>query len=156
MKINAFIPARMKSSRFPGKPLIKLNEKTMIEHVWSRTKSCQDIDEVFIATCDNEIQKEAINFGARVIMTSDKHEMCMTRIVEAATKEPSDITITVQGDEPLIRPEMISETVKSLKNNSSLDEVYFIRRCVNVDRISARHHVKNTRNKYVTHYLPKR
>ena len=105
----------MKSSRFPGKPLIKLNGKSMIEHVWSKTKLCKELNEVFIATCDEEIKEEAEKFGAKVIMTSKNHEMCMSRIVEAALKEPSDITVTVQGDEPLIKPEMISQTINSLK-----------------------------------------
>ena len=60
MRACVIIPARFSSSRFPGKPLIKLNGKTMIEHVWSRTKQCKDLDQVFIATCDDEIKKEAI------------------------------------------------------------------------------------------------
>lgn len=117
MKVNAFIPARMKSSRFPGKPLVKLNNQSMIQHVWEKTKLCRDIDEVYIATCDNEIQKEAESFGAKVIMTSENHEMCMTRIVEATSKVPTDIVVTVQGDEPLIDQKMISQTIRNLKEN---------------------------------------
>jgi len=147
MKAIAFIPARMKSSRFPGKPLIKLNGKTMIEHVWSRTKQCEDLDQVFIATCDDEIKKEAINFGAEVIMTSEKHEMCMSRIVEAALKKPSDLIVTVQGDEPLIKPEMISQSINTLKNNDSLFATTLAQKIVKESEITDPNRVKIIWNK---------
>ena len=85
----------MESSRFPGKPLAKIHGMPMIGHCYFRARLSSLIDELYIATCDKIIYDYIISIGGNAIMTSDKHEMCMTRIVEAATKEPSDITITV-------------------------------------------------------------
>lgn len=113
MKINAFIPVRMSSSRFPGKPLTKLMNITMLEHVWQRSK-LSDVDETYIALCDKETIDICKKIGAKYIITSKKHAMCMDRIAEAADKKKSDIIVTVQGDEPLIKPEMINLTIKNL------------------------------------------
>lgn len=120
MKAIAIIPARMASTRFPGKPLIDLLGMPMIEHVWHRTKMCEALDDVYIATCDQEISTEAERFGAKAISTLNTHEMCMDRVVEAAASIEADIVVTVQGDEPLIRPEMIAKTVDALKNDLTL------------------------------------
>ena len=147
MKVNAFIPARMQSSRFPGKPLINLLGKSMIEHVWERTKLCPEIDEVFIATCDDEIKYEAEKFGAQVIMTSKDHEMCMTRIVEAAKKKPSDIIVTIQGDEPLIESNMISKTIKQLIENKELFATTLAQKIENETEINDPNRVKIIWNK---------
>ncbi len=113
MKINAFIPVRMSSSRFPGKPLINLMSVSMLEHVWRRTK-LSDVDETYVAVCDKETIDICKKIGAKYIITSKKHEMCMDRIAEAANKKKSEIIVTVQGDEPLIRPEMINLTIKKI------------------------------------------
>jgi 3-deoxy-manno-octulosonate cytidylyltransferase (CMP-KDO synthetase) len=113
MKINAFIPVRMSSSRFPGKPLTKLLNLTMLEHVWRRTKMSA-VDETYVALCDKETIDICKKIGAKYIVTSKKHEMCMDRIAEAANKKKSDIIVTVQGDEPLIKPEMINLTIKNI------------------------------------------
>ena len=113
MKINAFIPVRMSSSRFPGKPLTKLLKMTMLEHVWRRTKM-SDVDETYVALCDKETIDICKKIGAKYIITSKKHEMCMDRIAEASNKKKSDIIVTVQGDEPLITPQMINLTIKKL------------------------------------------
>ena len=118
MKINAFIPVRMSSSRFPGKPLTKLMNLTMLEHVWQRTK-LSDVDETYIAVCDKETI-DVCKIGAKYIVTSKKHEMCMDRIAEAANKRKSEIIVTVQGDEPLIKPEMINLTIKKYFKEKNL------------------------------------
>ena len=86
MKINAFIPVRMSSSRFPGKPLTKLLKMTMLEHVWRRTKM-SDVDETYVALCDKETVDICKKIGAKYIITSKKHEMCMDRIAELLTKK---------------------------------------------------------------------
>ena len=86
MKINAFIPVRMSSSRFPGKPLTRLMGITMLEHVWRRT-TLSDVDETYIAVCDKETIEVCKKIGAKYIVTSKKHEMCMDRIAEAANKK---------------------------------------------------------------------
>jgi len=102
MKIVAIIPARMGSSRFPGKPLAPIHGKTMIEHVYKRVAMCERLDATYIATCDEEIRSAAEAFGAPVIMTSSKHERASDRIAEAAEKLDADIVVMVQGDEPMI------------------------------------------------------
>lgn len=119
MKVNAFIPVRMSSSRFPGKPLTKLMGISMLEHVWQRTK-LSDVDETYVALCDKETIDVCKKIGAKYIITSKKHEMCMDRIAEAADKKKSEIIVTVQGDEPLISPKMINLTIKNILKKKEL------------------------------------
>ena len=114
MKIIAIIPARMGSSRFPGKPLARILDKSMIEHVYLRASISDVLEDVFITTPDEEIRREVERFGGKVIMTSPKHERASDRVAEAAKGIDCDIVINLQGDEPLIHPEMISLAVKPL------------------------------------------
>jgi len=111
-RIIALIPARMASSRFPGKPIVKICGKTMIEHVWRRVKMNPRVHDVYIATCDEEIRKAAEGFGAGVIMTATTHQRGTDRIAEACESlmrqgSPFDIALNVQGDEPLLNPETL-------------------------------------------------
>ena len=82
-RIVAVIPARMASSRFPGKPLASMHGLPMIEHVFRRVSVCAQIDEVCVATCDEAIRNVAKGFGANVIMTSAVHERATDRVAEA-------------------------------------------------------------------------
>ncbi len=107
MKIVAIIPARMGSSRFPGKPLASILGKPMIEHVYRRVAMCAKLDATVIATCDEAIRASAEAFGAAVIMTSDRHERASDRVAEAARQLDADVIVMVQGDEPMISPDMI-------------------------------------------------
>ena len=114
-KIVAIIPARMGSLRFPGKPLAKILGKSMIEHVYIRASMSEILDDVFIATPDGEIRREVERFGGKVIMTSPKHERASDRVAEAAEEiGDCNIVINLQGDEPLIHPEMINSAVEPL------------------------------------------
>jgi len=111
-RIIALIPARMASSRFPGKPVVKICGKTMIEHVWRRVKMNARVHDVYIATCDEEIREAAQTFGAEVIMTASTHQRGTDRIAEACgilvhRGSPFDIALNVQGDEPLLKPETL-------------------------------------------------
>lgn len=119
-KIIAIIPARMGSTRFPGKPLAKIFDLPMIEHVRRRIKMCKILSEVYVATCDDEIKKAVESFGGKVIMTSKSHERCTDRIEEAARSLESDIIVNVQGDEPLITPIMIEKLVEPLVLNDDI------------------------------------
>lgn len=110
-KIVAVIPVRMASTRFPGKPLAGIVGLPMVEHVRRRVGLCKDVSRVVVATCDTKIKEVVERFGGEVIMTSDKHERCTERVAEAADKLDADIVVNVQGDEPLIMPQMISELV---------------------------------------------
>ena len=105
-KVIAIIPARMASSRFPGKPLVKILGLPMIEHV-RRRAALSSADEVYVATCDQEIFDVVVQYGGKAIMTSDTHLDCTDRVEEAARKLNGDIIFMVQGDEPLFMPEVL-------------------------------------------------
>ena len=120
MKIIGVIPARMGSSRFPGKPLAFLAGKPMIQHVYERTRRCRKLHETVIATCDGEIALVAAKFGAKTVMTSSTHERASDRVAEVAKKLKADIYVMVQGDEPLIEPEMIDRALKPLLKDSTV------------------------------------
>ncbi len=122
------IPARMSSSRFPGKPLIRILGIPMVIHVWIRSKMSVKADEVYIATCDEEIKNICIEYGAKYIMTSKKHNMCMDRVVEASKKIKAKNIITVQGDEPLIQPQDINDVINKIKKINSNETVNLIQK----------------------------
>ena len=86
MKAIAIIPARMGSSRFPGKPMVKIHGIPMIGHCFFRTKMCNDLIETFVATCDKEIFDYIESIGGKAIMTSVKHERASDRTAEAMVK----------------------------------------------------------------------
>jgi len=104
------IPARMASSRFPGKPLVKILDLPMIEHVRRRALLAEGVDEVVVATCDHEIYKVVTSAGGVAVITADTHERSTERVAEVMTKRSSEVVAIVQGDEPLVRPKDI-ETV---------------------------------------------
>lgn len=119
-RIIAVIPARMGSSRFPGKPLAPLLGKPMLQHVYERTAACGILDETLIAACDAEIARAAQGFGARSVMTSALHERATDRVAEAVAGDRAAIVVMVQGDEPMILPIMIEEAVKPMLSDSSV------------------------------------
>jgi len=103
MKVLGIIPARYGSSRFPGKPLIDLNGKTMIQRVYEGTQKAQLISEVIVATDDQRILDEVTRFGGKVMMTNANHPSGTDRCGEVAAKFPGyDIVVNIQGDEPLV------------------------------------------------------
>lgn len=104
-QILAVIPARYASTRFPGKPLVEIQGKPMIQHVWERVNGLSSIAKVIIATDDERIQQAAQAFGAEVRMTSPEHPSGTDRIWEVAQNLPQfDWVLNVQGDEPFINP----------------------------------------------------
>lgn len=92
----------------------------MIEHVFRRVKTAQYIDEIYIATCNHPIKEAAEAFGARVIMTSDKHTRGTDRVAEAASNIDADIVINVQGDEPLVDPESLDKAIEMMRNTRAI------------------------------------
>jgi 3-deoxy-manno-octulosonate cytidylyltransferase (CMP-KDO synthetase) len=130
MRIIAIIPARMAAVRFPGKPLAPIFGLPMIEHVRRRVMKCKLLDETVVATCDIEIKHVVEKAGGKVIMTSDRHVRCTDRIAEAAASLDADIIVNVQGDEPLIIPEMISEVIQPLINDPNLPSANLVTRIV--------------------------
>jgi len=111
MKIIAVIPARMGSSRFPGKPLATILGLPMVEHVYRRSIMSKALIDVFVATCDKEIFESIEAFGGKAIMTSASHQRASDRVAEAAASLDFDVVVMIQGDEPMIYPEMIDESV---------------------------------------------
>ncbi len=126
--IVAVIPARMGSSRFPGKPIALLHGLPMIEHVFRRAKLCSQLAEVYLATCDDEIREVAEGFGATVIMTSSVHERATDRVAEAAEQFAAEIIVMIQGDEPMITPEMIDSALHPIRTDSSVSCVNLVHR----------------------------
>ncbi len=120
MNIIGIIPARMASSRFPNKPLAKILGIPMIGHVYFRSKMSPFLNNLYIATCDNTIVDYAKTIGAKYIITKDTHQRASDRVAEAMlkieneTKKKVDILVMIQGDEPMIFPEMIDEAVQPL------------------------------------------
>ncbi|MDF1547949.1 MAG: 3-deoxy-manno-octulosonate cytidylyltransferase [Bacteroidales bacterium] len=115
MKVLGVIPARWASSRFPGKPLVKIGEKSMIQRVYEQSRKALDF--VVVATDDERIVREMNKFGGQVVMTSPEHQSGTDRcfealnIIETSRKIKFDIVVNIQGDEPFVQPEQISDIV---------------------------------------------
>jgi len=127
-KIIGVIPVRMGSSRFPGKPLFPIAGMAMLEHVWHRSRMYKNWDELLLATCDIEIKEFADSKNIPCVMTSDKHERALDRVAEAIEKSEfevnaDDIVLNVQGDEPMMRPDMITATVQPMLDDVNVNGV---------------------------------
>ncbi|MFA6136937.1 MAG: 3-deoxy-manno-octulosonate cytidylyltransferase [Sulfurimonas sp.] len=126
MNIISIIPARMGSSRFPGKPMKDILGMPMIGHVYKRVKMSKTLSEVYVATCDKEIYDYIESIGGKAVMTSDCHERCSDRCAEAMLKIEKqenikvDIMVMVQGDEPLTFPQMIDEAVQPMLDDKTI------------------------------------
>ena len=113
-------PARFASSRFPGKALVSLNNKPILQHVWEKACLATSLSQVIIATDDQRIFDAAKDFGAQVVMTSSNHLSGTDRVSEAAALQSCDIVVNIQGDEPLIDPAAINLATQALIDDSSL------------------------------------
>src|ERR1035437_10153056 len=120
MKITAIIPARFASTRFAGKALADIMGKPMVQHVYERTARATLVSEVIVATDDERIVAAVRAFGGRVEMTDKGHETGTDRLAEVAARCDADIVVNVQGDEPLIAPEMIDEAIRPLVAESTV------------------------------------
>ncbi len=120
MKIIGVVPARYKSSRFPGKPLADICGKPMIWWVYQQCLKVEDFESVYVATDDEKIFETCNNLNIKVVMTSDKHKTGTDRVGEVARKIPSDLIVNIQGDEPLLEPSTIKAAIKPFYDNSDL------------------------------------
>lgn len=126
MNIIGMLPARMASTRFPGKPMAKIKGIPMIGHVYYRCKMCPILTDVYVATCDKEIYDYIESIGGKAVMTADTHERCSDRCAEgmlAIEKQTGiriDILAMIQGDEPMVYPEMISEALQPMLDDSAV------------------------------------
>jgi 3-deoxy-manno-octulosonate cytidylyltransferase (CMP-KDO synthetase) len=120
MKISAVIPARHGSTRFEGKPLADILGKPMIQYVYERVHQSKLIDEVIVATDDQRISEAVKSFGGKAIMTSPTHSTGTDRVAEVAKKLKSEIIVNVQGDEPLIKGNIIDKAIRPLLTDDTL------------------------------------
>jgi len=129
MNIVGIIPARMSSSRFPGKPLAPICGQPMIQHVYQRSHRSSTLADVFVATCDEEIRAFCKRNDMNVVMTSPSHERATDRTAEAMLKieelmqKRIDIVVMIQGDEPMLVPEMVDLAVAPLLSDDSVSVV---------------------------------
>lgn len=120
MKIIGVIPARYKSSRFPGKPLADICGKPMIWWVYNQCTKVKEFDMVYVATDDERIERACKENHINVIMTSDAHMTGTDRIGEVAEKIPADLYVNIQGDEPLIEPDNIRKAIEPFYQDETL------------------------------------
>lgn len=120
MEIVAIIPARYASTRFPGKALADIQGKPMIEHVYQRVAMVEEINRIIVATDDERIYQRVRDFGGEVVMTSPDHQSGTDRIAEVARELECDLVVNVQGDEPLLFPEMVREAIQPFYQEKDL------------------------------------
>ena len=126
MNILALIPARMGSSRFPGKPMAKILGKPMIGHVYENVERCELLRKTVVATCDEEIKEYIESIGGSAVITGSHHERASDRCAEALEYIEYqdgiqyDIVVMVQGDEPMTHPDMITEAVTPMLNDPKI------------------------------------
>lgn len=141
MNVIAMIPARMGSSRFPGKPLASLLGKPMIGHVYERVRRNASLSEVVVATCDVEIRDYVESIGGKVVMTSAFHQRASDRCAEALetlereTGIRYDVIVMVQGDEPMVEPAMIDEALQPLIDDPEVHVVNLLGQIHSVDEL---------------------
>jgi 3-deoxy-manno-octulosonate cytidylyltransferase (CMP-KDO synthetase) len=120
MQILGIIPARFASTRFPGKPLVDIAGKSMIQRVYEQAKKCIHLTEVIVATDDTRIYDHVLNFGGAAIMTSADHQSGTDRCAEVALQHSQyNVIINIQGDEPYIDPEQISKVASCFNNTDT-------------------------------------
>jgi len=132
-KIMGVIPARMKSSRFPGKPLADIKDRPMVARVYEAAQQTKTLTEVLVATDSPEIADACRNLDIPTVMTDENHLTGTDRVAEVATKIKADIYVNIQGDEPLIEPEVIDMAVNGLKADNYYQVVNL---CMKIDRLT--------------------
>jgi 3-deoxy-manno-octulosonate cytidylyltransferase (CMP-KDO synthetase) len=126
---TAIIPARYQSSRLPGKALADIAGRPMIEHVYRRAAAAKTVSRVLVATDDARIFDAVRAFGGEALMTSEAHQSGTDRLAEAAAAIDCDLVVNVQGDEPLLAPEIIDDAVMAFATDPRL-EMSTLRRAI--------------------------
>jgi len=139
LKIIGIVPARMASSRFPGKPMYRISGMPMVEHVYRRAALFSRWDGLYLATCDTEIADHGRAKGWPVVMTSDKHARCLDRVAEAVEKcgqdvSGNDVVVCVQGDEPMLQPDMIDAAIAPLLEHPTVNATVLAMHIVDDDQ----------------------
>lgn len=146
--IIGVIPARYASTRFPGKPLIDIGGKSMIQRVYEQCKKTSVLSDVIVATDDERIAEHVLGFGGKVIMTADSHQSGTDRCAEVVStyKGKCDAVINIQGDEPFIDPKQI-ELLASAFNDASTQIVTLIKKINSEEEVRNPNVVKAIANK---------
>ena len=137
MKTIAIIPVRMGSSRFPGKPLKKINGIPMVELIYNLISKNKSLSKVVVATCDKVIFDHIKSINGEVVMTSIKHQRASDRTAEALVKcenrykKKFDVVVMVQGDEPMVDKFMIQKSIEPFKKNKKINVVNLISKIKN-------------------------
>tara|TARA_Y100000589_G_scaffold28724_1_gene23880 strand:+ start:6463 stop:7197 length:735 start_codon:yes stop_codon:yes gene_type:complete len=148
MKTIGLIPARMGSSRFPGKPLKMIKGKEMLLRVYENAKNANLIDELYIATCDQEINKRMTELGCKVIMTGSHHERCTSRCAEALKKIEKNLNyefeniVMIQGDEPLVQGREIDQAIKLILEDNNIQIANLIGKVESYEEFKDRNTIK--------------
>ncbi len=148
MNIIALIPARMGSSRFPGKPMVKILDKPMIGHVYERVSRSPLLNLTAVATCDQEIFDYIESIGGVAVMTKNTYERASDRCTEALEKleilynTKYDIVVMVQGDEPMTHPDMIAEAVQPMLDDPDVQVVNLLGEIVDHTEFEDRNCIK--------------
>lgn len=119
-RVIGIIPARWASTRFPGKPLADILGKPMIQHVYERARQARTLQRLLVATDDRRIFDAVTSFGGEAVMTRADHPTGTDRLAEAAAPLPVDLVVNIQGDEPLIDPEVIDAAARPLIEDPSI------------------------------------
>ena len=122
-KVVAVIPARMASSRFPGKPLAAILDLPMIEHVRRRVALSKAVHGIYVATCDAAIKNTVEQKGGKAVMTADTHQRCTDRVAEAIEGiglNDDDVVAIISGDEPLFPPELLDALVAPMLKDPAI------------------------------------
>jgi len=120
MIVLGVIPARYGSTRFPGKPLARVNGKPLVELVWERARGAKRLDRLVVATDDERIVRAVREFGGEAVLTPAALASGTDRAWEVAKETRAEIVVNIQGDEPLLRPAMVDALVESLKGDSTI------------------------------------
>jgi 3-deoxy-manno-octulosonate cytidylyltransferase (CMP-KDO synthetase) len=148
MNILALIPARMGSSRFPGKPMAPILGKPMIGHVYERVAKSLMLSMTAVATCDQEIYDYIESIGGVAVMTADNYERASDRCAEALLKLEKanstryDIVVMVQGDEPMTHPDMIAEAVQPMLDDPGIQVVNLLGKIKDIAEFEDRNCIK--------------
>ncbi len=138
----------MNAKRLPGKPMMEIQGVPMVGHIYKRAKMCPDFEEVFVATCDTEISDYIESIGGKYILTSDQHIRSTDRVTEAVAKLEKDyqikpdIVVMIQGDEPLVNEQMISNAISPLILDPGVEVVSLMTEITDEDEINNPNSVK--------------
>ncbi|HEX5045224.1 MAG TPA: 3-deoxy-manno-octulosonate cytidylyltransferase [Candidatus Polarisedimenticolaceae bacterium] len=123
LRVLGVIPARFASTRFPGKPLAPLGDRTMLQHVWEGARSSRKVDRLMVATEDPRVVDACAGFGAESMLTSPDHPSGTDRVAEVVerTGEPFDVVLNIQGDEPFVSGASLDRLVEAFGGERSLE-----------------------------------